>query len=106
MPYTFNENIFNDFIYNEQIEFTCKDIYNTIIKCYNVNTNEKIDMQEFIFQMCKDSLQFKNEKNSFIADFIDITIFLLYIKQNKKLKKDYETNDETNNINDLIDKFK
>ena len=101
--YTFNETIFKQLIIKNKNQLKCSEIYNIILKSYNVDLNKKIKINQLISSMCRDSIIFKKNKKIVISDFIDVTICLLVAdkkKENKEMCKKL-----IDQVNKIISKY-
>ena len=101
--YTFNETIFKILISEYKNEIRCSEMYNIILKSYNVDLNKKIKINELISCMCRDSNAFKKKKKIVISDFIDVTICLLIA--NKKKEKKEMCKKLIEQVNTIISKY-
>lgn len=105
VDFTFNKEVFTETInilYGD--ELSCKDIYNLILKSYNIKVDQTIDINNLISSMCRDSLSLKKNDKHIMADLIDITICLITIKKkncNKNMKKVF-----IKKINDILVKYR
>jgi hypothetical protein len=102
--FTFNKEVFTESLNNLKNKLSCKDIYNLILKSYNVNISETNDVKKLISSMCRDSLSFKKRNEKIISDLIDITICLITIKKkncNENMKKEF-----IKKINDILVKYR
>ena len=102
--FTFNIEPLTSFLKDDNTTtITCKDIFNIICKCYNIDKHGKINIKSFIFEMCKDSNKFKKKEDTkHIAYFIDITISIIMI--NKHPVTEFK-NKLIDNINNTMDKL-
>ena len=101
--YTFNETIFKILISENKNQIKCSDIYNIILKSYNVKPDKKIKLNQLISSMCRDSNIFKKKNKLVISDFIDVTICLLVAdkrKENKEMCKKL-----IDQVNKIISKY-
>jgi len=102
--FTFNKEVFTTSFNKLKDEFSCKDVYNVVLKSYNIILlKQSIDIGKFIQTMCRDSLSLKKNSNYIMADLIDITICLIIIKKkncNENMKKEF-----IKKINNILEKY-
>jgi len=64
-------------------DVSTKKIYNLIFSCYNMDVN--INMKEYIYDLTKHSLYFKNVESKFYPYF-DLVLCVIFIKRSRELK--------------------